>query len=84
MAPINRFTHLIGNCLHAVTYGVIRSTLILVLVVLSFVGLGLVAAVLPTIVLLLVIGIILIPLGIIVFRQAEFYAKKTGKLKRSG
>ena len=173
MAPINRFTHLIGNCLHAVTYGVIRSTLILVLVVLffgisiqganlpglviilivsglSFVGLGLIAAVLPllstekgayathifeavlllvsgvyyeievlpvwirplsyispatytlramraallqgtglgellpTIVLLLVIGIILIPLGIIVFRQAEFYAKKTGKLKRSG
>jgi ABC-2 type transport system permease protein len=38
----------------------------------------------PTIILLLVIGIILIPLGIIVFRQAEFYAKKKGKLKRSG
>jgi ABC-2 type transport system permease protein len=39
---------------------------------------------LPTIILLLVIGIVLIPLGIIVFRQAEFYAKKKGKLKRSG
>jgi len=70
MAPIHRFTHLIGNCLHAVAYGVVRSTLILVVVVfffnisihnanllglviilivsgLSFVGLGLVAAILP-------------------------------------
>ena len=70
MAPIHRFTHLIGNCLHAVVYGVIRSTLILIIVVfffnisikdanflglviiliisgLSFVGLGLVAAILP-------------------------------------
>jgi ABC-2 type transport system permease protein len=173
MAPIHRFTHLIGNCLHAVVYGVIRSTLILILVVcffgisikganiiglliilivsgLSFVGLGLVAAVLPllstekgayathifeaglllisgvyyeidvlpawirplsyispatytlramraallkgahlrdllpTILLLLGIGVVLIPLGMMIFRQAEFYAKKTGKLKRSG
>jgi ABC-2 type transport system permease protein len=173
MAPISRFTHLIGNCLHAVSYGVVRSTLILVLVVLffgisirsanlpaliiilivsgmSFVGLGLIAAVLPllstekgayathifeavlllisgvyyeievlpvwirplsyispatytlkamraallhnaglgdllgTILLLFVVGIVLIPLGIIIFRQAEFYAKKKGKLKRSG
>ncbi len=173
MAPIHRFTHLIGNCLHAVVYGVIRSTLILIIVVfffgisikganlagliiilvvsgLSFVGLGLVAAILPllstekgayathifeavlllisgvyyeievlpvwirplsyvspatytlramrsalldgacmsellpTILLLLGVGVVLIPLGIIIFREAEFYAKKTGKLKRSG
>lgn len=173
MAPISRFTHLIGNCLHAVVYGVVRSTLILLIVVfffnismkganllglviilvvsgLSFVGLGLVAAILPllstekgiyathifeavlllisgvyyeievlpvwirplsyispatytlramraallggagmkellpTILLLVGIGIVLIPLGIIIFREAEFYAKKTGKLKRLG
>ena len=173
MAPISRFTHLIGNCLFAVVYGTIRSVLLLFCVVfffrisiqganflslfvvlvvsgLSFVGLGLVAAVLPllstekgayathifeaillllsgvyyeievlpawirplsfaspatytlramraallhgaglkelwgSVLLLLGIGIILIPLGIIVFRQAEYYAKKHGKLKRSG
>ena len=173
MAPISRFTHLIGNCLHAVVYGVIRSSLILLIVVfffgisikganviglliilvvsgLSFVGLGLVAAVLPllstekgayathifeaglllisgvyyeievlpawirplsyispatytlramraallngagldellpTILLLLVTGILLIPFGIFIFGRAELYAKKTGKLKRSG
>lgn len=173
MAPISRFTHLIGNCLHAITYGVIRSSFILVIVVtffgisiargnllaffvilvvsgLSFIGLGLVAAILPllstekgayathifeavlllisgvyyeievlpvwirplsyispatytlramraalldeasfgellpTILLLLGLGVLLIPLGMVIFRQAEFYAKKTGKLKRSG
>jgi len=173
MAPISRFTHLVGNCLYAIIYGVIRSGLILVIVVLffhisikganffaliivlvvsglSFVGLGLVAAVLPLlstekgayathifeavlllisgvyyeidvlpiwirplsvispatytlkamrailiygaglkelytmIILLLSIGFILIPLGIIIFREAEYYAKKKGKLKRSG
>lgn len=173
MAPISRFTHLIGNCLHAVLYGVIRSSLILIIVVfffgisirnanlfglfvilvvsgLSFIGLGLVAAILPllstekgayathifeavlllisgvyyeievlpvwirplsyispatytlramraallhgttlqqllpTILLLLAIGAILIPLGMIIFREAEYYARKTGKLKRSG
>lgn len=173
MAPISRFTHLIGNCMYAIIYGVIRSSLILLFVVLffhisvrsanflalavtlvvsglSFVGLGLVAAVLPLlstekgayathifeavlllisgvyyeidvlpvwirplsvispatytlramraamlegkglgtlwpmILLLFVIGMVLIPLGMIVFKQAEFYAKKKGKLKRSG
>ncbi len=173
MAPISRFIHLIGNCLHAIVYGVLRSSLILVIVIfffgisvkganllglfivlvvsgLSFIGLGLVAAVLPllstekgayathifeavlllvsgvyyeievlpvwirplsyispatytlramrqallhgagigtllpTILLLFGIGLVLIPLGMIVFREAEFYAKKKGKLKRSG
>ncbi|KPK72678.1 ABC transporter [candidate division WOR_3 bacterium SM23_60] len=173
MAPIHRFTHLIGNCLHAVAYGVVRSTLILVVVVfffnisihnanllglviilivsgLSFVGLGLVAAILPllstekgvyathifeavlllisgvyyeidvlpawirplsyispatytlramraalldgasmqqllpTILLLLGVGFVLVPIGMFIFREAEYYAKKTGKLKRSG
>jgi ABC-2 type transport system permease protein len=173
MAPISRFTHLIGNCLFAVVYGTIRSVLLLVCVVfffrisiqganflslvvvlvvsgLSFVGLGLVAAVLPLlstekgayathifeaillllsgvyyeievlpawirplsfvspatytlramraallhgatlkelwgeVLLLFAIGVVLIPLGIIVFKEAEFYAKKHGKLKRSG
>lgn len=173
MAPISRFTHLIGNCLWAVVYGVIRSSLILVIIVLffgisirganlpgllvvlivsglSFVGLGLIAAVLPllstekgayathimeaglllisgvyyeievlpvwirplsylspatytlkamraalldgagfgklmpTIILLLVTGLCLIPIGMLIFSRAEHYAKKKGKLKRSG
>ncbi len=173
MAPISRFVHLFGNCVHAVAYGVVRSTLILIMVVfffnisikdanllglliilvvsgLSFVGLGLVAAILPllstekgvyathifeavlllisgvyyeievlpvwirplsyispatytlramraallegaamkellpTILLLVGVGIVLIPFGMLVFRRAELYAKKTGKLKRSG
>ncbi len=173
MAPISRFTHLLGNCLWAVVYGVIRSFLILAIVVLffgisikganlpgllvvlvvsglSFVGLGLVAAVLPllstekgayathileaalllisgvyyeidvlpvwirplsyaspatytlramraalldgagfgelapTIFLLLVTGLLLVPLGMLIFNRAEQYAKKKGKLKRSG
>ncbi|UCD20208.1 MAG: ABC transporter permease [candidate division WOR-3 bacterium] len=173
MAPISRFIHLIGNCLWAVVYGVIRSSLILAIVVLffgisikganlpglfvilivsglSFVGLGLVAAVLPLlstekgayathileaalllvsgvyyeievlpvwirplsyvspatytlramraalldgagfdelmpiILLLLVTGLLLVPLGMLIFSKAEHYAKKKGKLKRSG
>jgi ABC-2 type transport system permease protein len=33
---------------------------------------------------LLLMGVILIPVGVMVFGQAERYAKKTGKLKRSG
>lgn len=34
--------------------------------------------------LLLATGILLIPLGLFIFHQAEIYAKKKGKLKRSG
>lgn len=37
-----------------------------------------------TIVLLLIIGIVLIPIGLFIFHQAEIYAKKAGKLKRGG
>jgi ABC-2 type transport system permease protein len=33
---------------------------------------------------LVLIGLIAIPVGLVVFRQAERYAKRTGKLKRSG
>jgi ABC-2 type transport system permease protein len=33
---------------------------------------------------LLVIGVVSVPLGLWVFRRGELYAKKTGKLKRSG
>ena len=33
---------------------------------------------------LVFIGVIAIPVGLAVFRQAEKYAKRTGKLKRSG
>ena len=39
---------------------------------------------LPDLLILLVIGIVLIPLGLWVFHLGEIYAKKTGKLKRSG
>jgi ABC-2 type transport system permease protein len=38
----------------------------------------------PTIVLLLVVGVVLIPIGLMVFGFAERYAKRAGKLKRSG
>lgn len=70
MAPIHRFTQLMGSCLFAIVYGLIRTTVILFFVViflglslenanlgaafvvlavsgLSFIGLGLVAAILP-------------------------------------
>ena len=33
---------------------------------------------------LVLIGVIAIPIGLAIFRQAEKYAKRTGKLKRSG
>jgi len=29
-------------------------------------------------------GVVFIPIGLVVFRAAERYAKRTGKLKRSG
>jgi ABC-2 type transport system permease protein len=37
-----------------------------------------------TLLLLLIIGLLLIPFGLFVFHRAEIYAKKKGKLKRSG
>ncbi len=37
-----------------------------------------------TMLLLLATGLLLIPLGLLVFHQAEIFAKKSGKLKRSG
>jgi ABC-2 type transport system permease protein len=43
-----------------------------------------IASRLPDLVILLIIGIVLIPLGLWVFHLGEIYAKKTGKLKRSG
>lgn len=39
---------------------------------------------LPDLIILFIIGVILIPLGLWVFHLGELYAKKTGKLKRSG
>jgi ABC-2 type transport system permease protein len=39
---------------------------------------------LPTILLLLATGLLLIPVGMLIFSKAEHYAKKKGKLKRSG
>ena len=173
MAPIYRATYLLGHCLFAVLYAILRSVIILILVgfffkinfsnanilsaltivvisSFSFLGMGLVAATLPLlspergpqaahilqaiillvsgvyydvsvlpawirplsvispgtytlrairqamlenasiaalwsdILILLVIGLFLIPAGLWIFDQAEIYAKKTGKLKRSG
>lgn len=37
-----------------------------------------------TLLLLLATGLMLIPLGLLIFHQAEIYAKKRGRLKRSG
>jgi ABC-2 type transport system permease protein len=42
------------------------------------------AALLPHLGRLLLIGLVSIPVGLAIFRQAEMYAKRTGKLKRSG
>ncbi len=173
MAPVTRFTHMVGQTLFALVYGLLHTAIILGVVAaffqldlrqanlaggalmllagsLSFTGLGIVASVLPLLfpergaqmthviqaVLLLIsgvyfpvsvlpgwmqpltrlspatyvlegmrsalldgagtvtllphlirlvlIGVGAIPLGLTIFRQAEMYAKRTGKLKRSG
>lgn len=173
MAPVHRLTHLIGVCMYAIVYGLIRSILVLTAAVfffdlnlgnanllgamlimaascLPFIGMGLGAAVLPLlnpekgaqttqiiqgiillvsgvyynvnvlpawlqplsaispatytlrsvrasllegaptssllpdIAILIVSGIILIPIGYYIFLKGERYAKRHGKLKRSG
>jgi len=173
MAPVRRSLHLIGTCLYAVTYSVVRALLIFAVVALIFgvsltnanvatvfvvvavgslsvIGLAIVAAVLPLLftergaqmtfvihsglllisgvyapvdvlpgwlqalslispmtyvlrsvragllegappsavvgdlVILLVMGAVLIPGGLLIFRTAERYARRTGRLKRSG
>jgi ABC-2 type transport system permease protein len=173
MAPIHRFTHLFGSCLFAIVYGLVRTSIVLIVMPLffdvslsgvnwltlsavvlvsslSFVGIGLMAAVFPLLspekgstatgilqsivllvsgvyyeievlpnwiqplsrlspatytlkavraavldgaaigarmndlILLFVIGVITIPLGLWIFHLGEIYAKKTGRLKRSG
>jgi len=173
MAPVPRYLHLIGTCCFAVTYAVIRSTLLFAVVALIFgidlgranvltavavivvgsisvIGLAMVAAVLPLLFtergaqmtfvihssLLLISGVyapidvlpawlqvlsplspityilrsvrvgllegggigsiagdllilglmgaVLVPGGLLIFREAERFAKRTGRLKRSG
>ncbi|MCL4455273.1 MAG: ABC transporter permease [Deinococcus sp.] len=42
------------------------------------------SSVLPELGILLLMGIVLIPLGLFIFHQAELWAKRTGKLKRTG
>ncbi len=175
MAPIYRITHLVGSCLFAILYGVLRTGLVLAIMPfffgehinlgqanwltmsvtvlissLSFIGIGLMAAIFPllspekgqaatgilqsllllvsgiyyeidvlpewlqplsyispatytlksiraamlenasiqsqadNLILLLVIGIVLIPVGFYIFHLAERYAKRVGRLKRSG
>jgi ABC-2 type transport system permease protein len=173
MAPVPRFVHLIGTCLYAVTYAIVRSALMFGVIVLIFgidlakanyvtaltvvavgsvsvIGLAIVAAVLPLLftergaqmtfvihsslllisgvyapvdvlpgwlqalspfspityilrsvrvglldggtpdavatdlLVLTLLGVLLVPCGLYVFRAAERYAKRTGRLKRSG
>lgn len=175
MAPIHRMTHLVGSCLFAIIYGLIRTGIVLAVMPLffrehvdlsdanwltmgvvvavsslSFIGIGLMAAIFPllspekgqaatgilqsvlllvsgvyyeidvlpawlqplskispatytlrsiraamledasiasqthNLILLLIIGVITIPLGFWVFDQGEKYAKRVGRLKRSG
>ena len=173
MAPVSRSTHMIGSCLFAVVFGLIRTLLIMLVVVLffqldlsqanllagvtvlalasvRFVGLGITASTLPllfperggqmvfifqtclllfsgvyypievmpewmqavaqfspatyalvgiraslmegkgimdqlgTLAPLLVIGAITIPVGVRIFSHAERFARRTGRLKRSG
>jgi len=175
MAPIYRITHLVGSCLFAILYGLLRTGIVLAVMPLffknhidlgnanwvtmvvtvavsslSFIGIGLMAAIFPllspekgqaatgiiqslillisgvyyeidvlpvwlqplsrispatytlksiraamldnasivseahNLLLLLIIGILTIPLGFWVFHIAEQYAKRVGRLKRSG
>jgi len=173
MAPVRRFTQMLGTCLFAIVYGLVHTAVILVAVALffrldlshadllsgllvllagslSFVGLGIMASVLPLLftergsqmtyiiqavlllisgvyypvdvlpswlqpitrlspatyvlegmrdsllkgigleqlvrylLILLVIGLISLPIGMAIFSWGERYAKRTGKLKRSG
>ena len=175
MAPIYRITHLVGSCLFAILYGLLRTGIVLAIMPLffrehitlgdanwmtmgvtvgisslSFIGIGLMAAIFPllspekgqsatgiiqsiillvsgiyyetevlptwlqplsrispatytlksiraamlfnasiasqakNLILLLIIGIITIPLGFWIFHLSEQYAKRVGRLKRSG
>ena len=173
MAPIYRLTYLVGQCLYAILYGILRAFLVLVVAILffdlrfevanlglaglvlvvggfSFLGLGLMAATFPLVapekgaqatdilgsfvalvsgiyyevsvlpgwlqplstvspgtyalrsiraallkgatladvqgdlVVLMITGAALVPIGLWVFHRAEMHAKRTGKLKRSG
>ena len=173
MAPVRRFTQMLGTCLFAIVYGLAHTVVILIVVALffhldlgradllsgllvllagslSFVGLGIMASVLPLLftergsqmtyiiqavlllisgvyypvevlpswlqpitrlspatyvlegmrdsllkgigleqlvrylLILLVIGLISLPIGMAIFSWGERYAKRTGKLKRSG
>src|SRR5215471_6604661 len=171
MAPVPRSLHLIGTCCYAVTYAVVRATVMFVVVALLFsvdlhsanfatallvvligsvIGLAIVADVLPLLftergaqmtfvihsslllisgvyapvavlpgwmqalsplspmtyilravragllegappsavvgdlLMLALMGVILIPAGLLIFRTAERYARRTGRLKRSG
>ncbi|MFN8474971.1 MAG: ABC transporter permease [Anaerolineae bacterium] len=173
MAPVNRLTHLVGQTIFSIIYGILQAGLILVVVALffhldmsqanygsalavllagslSFIGVGIIAAVLPMLYpergaqmtnfaqalfllasgvyypvtvlpgwlqtisrvspatytlegvraalldgasvqslapiigLLIVIGLVTIPVGVVTFQWGERYAKRTGKLKRNG
>lgn len=173
MAPITRFTYVLGSCLFAVIYGLARTVFVLVAIILmfplhpngagmwpsvliigvgsvSFVGIGIMAATLPllftekgaqmtyvieaclllvsgvyypisqlpgwlqvfshispatyilsgvrsmllgnpsgsallsNLIPLIIIGVVTVPLGMWIFGRAEHFAKRTGRLKRTG
>src|ERR671928_94751 len=97
MAPLSRAVHLLGMGAFAVLYGVLRTAALFGVVALFF-GLGFAGADFGAAVLdgagagavwgdlwpLLVLGAVAIPAGLAVFRTGERYAKRHGKLKRSG
>src|SRR5205085_1162773 len=99
MAPVSRLIHLAGVSLYATAYSVVRAAVIIaglllfvdldlsranwagMVVVLAvssaaFIGLGLTV--------LALMGLVMIPLGLYVFGLVERWAKRTGKLKRTG
>src|SRR3989454_120754 len=83
MAPLSRPIHLFGMGIFAVAYGVVRASALFA-VIAAFFSLHLPNANFAAALILLAIGAVAVPLGLFTFRTGERYAKKHGKLKRSG
>src|SRR5947209_1832241 len=84
MAPVSRLIHLAGVSLFATAYAVVRAVII-VAGLLLFVDLDLSRANWAGVVVVLALmGLVMIPLGLYVFGLVERWAKRTGKLKRTG
>src|SRR5205823_2328900 len=81
MAPVSRPVHLFGMGIFAVLYGLVRAAILFAAVV-AFIGISVPHANYAAALELL--GLVSVPLGLLVFRTGERYAKRHGKLKRSG